>query len=697
MNEELKVIISAEISKLKSGINEAKGAVNGFKSEVSKGKEAIGKAWTTIGEGATKASKVMVTGVAAIGTALVGTSALTAEYRENMAKLTAAFETSGASAEVAKGTYNDLYRVLGDSDVAVEAANHLAKMTTNEKELAEWTNICQGVYATFGDSLPIEGLTEAANETAKVGVVTGTLADALNWAGISEDAFNEKLAKCNSEAEREKLIRETLNGVYDEAAQKYEKNAADLIAQREAQAKLQESLAQLGAAVQPVITMFVNLATQALAVVVPYIQDLAQKYAPMLQSVLQGIGNFLAPIGTFIMNHLPLIATIGGIIMGIAAAYQVASGALAIYTTIKELHTAATTIATVAQTAFAGATWAAIAPILAVVAAIAAIIAIIVLCVKHWDEIKAKVKEVWDAIVGWITNAVAKIKEIFGNMKQAISEKVDEIKSGVSEKFESMKENMGNIMQAAKDTVSEKLNNMKQAYNEHGGGIKGIASAAMEGVKGYYTAGYTFINNLTGGKLGEVASKMKEKMNTAKQNVASALDGIKSGFSEKLQSAVSTVSTKLGSIKDKFSSIMENAKTIVKNAIDKIKGFFNFKWSLPKLKLPHFSISGKFSLNPPSTPRFSVSWYQFGGVFDNPTLFPWAGGIGGLGENGAEAIVPLEKNTKWLDRMATMLNEKQGGSRPIILQVDGKTFAEIAVDSINNLTELRGAIPLKIW
>ncbi len=88
--------------------------------------------------------------------------------------------------------------------------------------MSEWTTICEGVYATFGASLPIEGLTEAANETAKVGTVTGTLADALNWAGISEDAFNEKLAACNTEAEREALIRQTLNGAYAEAAAGYE-------------------------------------------------------------------------------------------------------------------------------------------------------------------------------------------------------------------------------------------------------------------------------------------------------------------------------------------------------------------------------------------------------------------------------------------------------------------------------------------
>lgn len=135
------------------------------------------------------------------------------------------------------------------------------------------------------------------------------------------------------------------------------------------------------------------------------------------------------------------------------------------------------------------------------------------------------------------------------------------------------------------------------------------------------------------------------------------------------------------------------------NAVEKCKSLMNFSWSLPKLKLPHISISGSFSLNPPSVPKFSISWYKMGGVFDSPTLFGYGNGmLGGLGENGAEAVVPLEKNTMWLDRIATMLNEKQGnsGNRPIYLMVDGRVFGEIAVDSINELTRLRGNLPLKL-
>jgi hypothetical protein len=114
---------------------------------------------------------------------------------------------------------------------------------------------------------------------------------------------------------------------------------------------------------------------------------------------------------------------------------------------------------------------------------------------------------------------------------------------------------------------------------------------------------------------------------------------------------------------------------------------------LPKFKLPRISITGDWGVDPPRVPSFSVTWNKLGGVFDKPTLFSYGNSLQGLGENGAEAVVPLEKNTQWLDRLATMLNEKQG-NRPIIFKVGKKVFGEIAVESINDITMQTGNIPL---
>lgn len=649
MNEQLKIIISAEVDKLKSGVQDAKKEVGNFKQQVQEASKNIDVNFKKVGEGIKNAAKKIAVGVAGAGTALLALGASTKDYRAEQAKLNSAFETAGASANTAKQVYNDLYRVLGESDTSVEAANHLAQLTTSQKDLSEWTTICQGIYATFGDSLPIEGLTEAANETAKTASVTGSLADALNWAGISEDEFNAQLAACNSEAEREQLIRETLIGTYNEAAAAYEKNAAEVLKQNEAQAKLQDSLAKLGAVVAPIVTIFTQFATEALAVVVPYIQQLAEQYGPQLKEVLQGIGEFIKPIGEFLMAHLPAIATIAGIIMGIAAAYQVVSAALTVYNTIKAAYTAVTTIATAAQTAFAAANIAALAPILAVVAAIAAVVAIIVLCIKHWDKIKEAVSKAWDFIKEKTKAAVDAVVNFFTKMKDSISNKVEEIKTAVAEKFEAIKNAISEKVQSAKESVVNKFNEIKTGISQK---IQSAKTAAVEG-----------------------------------------FSNMKSGVIEKVTGIVSGVKTKFGEIKSGITEKIEGARDAVKNAIEKIKGFFDFKWELPKIKLPHFSISGKFSLNPPQIPKFSVSWYKLGGVFDKATLFPYGGSIGGLGEDGAEAVVPLEKNTQWLDRIAEKLASKQG-SIPIILQVDGKTFAKTSIDSINQLTKQTGTLGL---
>lgn len=207
----------ADMVKIQKEIDDTSKKLKSSKVDWESVGETVGKAGKAIGA----ACAAMGAAIAAAGAAFFGLAEETREARENMGKLETSFTTAGHSAEDAKNTYTELYGVLGDDGQATEAAAHLAKLTTNEKELSDWTNICTGVYATFGDSLPIEGLTEAANETAKTGSITGNLADALNWAGVSEDDFQASLDACTSEQERQALITSTLNGLYSEAADKY--------------------------------------------------------------------------------------------------------------------------------------------------------------------------------------------------------------------------------------------------------------------------------------------------------------------------------------------------------------------------------------------------------------------------------------------------------------------------------------------
>jgi len=180
------------------------------------------------------------------------------EYRTAMGKIATAFTDVGMSADMGKQLYMDFYAVLGDQDKALEAISNLAMLTQDQQALAEWTTIATGVYAKFGDALPIESLTEAANETAKTGTLTGALADALNWAGVSEEEFQARLDACNTVAEREALIRETLNGLYADAGNQYREVNGDIIAANEAQARMTDAMAQLGAKAEPIMTAITN-------------------------------------------------------------------------------------------------------------------------------------------------------------------------------------------------------------------------------------------------------------------------------------------------------------------------------------------------------------------------------------------------------------------------------------------------------
>ena len=268
--------------KMQTALNNTKADMVKIQKEIDDTSEKLKKSkidWESVGETVGKVGKAIGAGVAEMGAAIgaaagafLGLAESTREARENMGKLETGFTTAGHSAEDAKNTYTELYGILGDDGQATEAAAHLAKLTNNEKELATWTDIATGVYATFGDSLPIENLTEAANETAKTGAITGGLADALNWAGVSEDEFQASLDKCSTEQERQALITETLNGLYSDAAKKYREVNGDIIDAQKATASLNSAMAELGAIAEPIVTKLKQLAADLLQQITPFVE-----------------------------------------------------------------------------------------------------------------------------------------------------------------------------------------------------------------------------------------------------------------------------------------------------------------------------------------------------------------------------------------------------------------------------------------
>lgn len=276
------------------GVDKITKSLNDVKKASNQAKQGVEKAMGGI-------KKSVLSAVKAVATLALATASLSEgmEFGKLQGKLNAAFQSAGSSAAQATKTFKELYRFLGDSDRAVETAQNLARVTTSEKELAEWTKILQGVYATMGDAIPVETLAESVNETAQVAKVTGTLADALNWMGVSEDAVNSQLATMNTAHEREAYLRSLLNGLYSNAAIIYEHNSKAMLDYNQAQANLKIQLADVATKIMPLITAFSNMAAVVLGVLKPAIEVIVQVIATLCQWIITAINWLGAFFGIF--------------------------------------------------------------------------------------------------------------------------------------------------------------------------------------------------------------------------------------------------------------------------------------------------------------------------------------------------------------------------------------------------------------
>lgn len=285
-------------------------------------------------------------GLAGIATACVGVVKglasiveETKELRTQMGMMETAFSEAGLSADSAEKTFDDLFGVLGDSGKATEASLQLGQLAKNEEELLDYTNILTGVYATFGDSLPVEGLAEAMNHTANLGSVQGVLADALEWSGVNVDTFNEQLAGLNTEEERAKLINDTLNGIYGETATKYKEVNKEVIEANKAQNAYNQAMADIGEKAQPIITTFKTA-------MVGVLQAVLEKFNEVdIEGIVSGISTVITESVTWILDNGD---TVKALIIGIGTAFltwKVATMIQGVVGAIKAL-----TIATEGQT-----------------------------------------------------------------------------------------------------------------------------------------------------------------------------------------------------------------------------------------------------------------------------------------------------------------------------------------------------------
>lgn len=450
----------------------------------------VGTATTKgVAKGIGVAAGAAVGAATAAGGALVGLAKGTEEMRVNMAKYTTAFETAGFSAKTAEKTWTDFYGILGDSDQSTEAVGNLAKLCNSEKGLATWTKIATGVYATFGDGLPIEGLTEAANETAKVGQVTGPLADALNWAGVSEDEFNKKLEACGSEQERTQLITKTLNGLYSDAAEKYGELNGDTVEARKNQAELNKTLAEAGAAVQPLLNQIMRALLPIIKDLSSYLQNGMKELSkhgdeiqsiitnawavisPVLQRIPEVIGGIIEKFSNLSPTVQKTIITIAGIALAIGPVLTVLGGLTSGIGTILTFAPKLAGVINIVRTAFTALKVVMAAnPIGLIVVAIGLLVVAFMHLWNTSEEFRNFWINLWDGIKSAVSGAVKNVVKWVTNMGTSVKNKVTgvytAVKNGISKAVDYIKELPSKALQWGKDFI--------------GGFIDGIANKASE-------------------------------------------------------------------------------------------------------------------------------------------------------------------------------------------------------------------------
>lgn len=252
-----------------------------------------------------------------------------------------------------------------------------------------------------------------------------------------------------------------------------------------------------------------------------------------------------------------------------------------------------------------------------------------------WNAISSTASSLWEGIKGTIGSKIDAAKEKVSTATSAIT-------SVASSAWSSVSSTASSLWNTISSTVSSKISAASSAVSSATSTITSVASSA-----------WSSVSSTASSQWESIRSTISSKLNSAKSTVSSLMSGITSTMSSGLSSALSTVSDKFSSIYSTISSKMSAARDAVGNAISALKSKFNFSWSLPHLKLPHVSISGSFSINPPSVPHFGISWYKDGGILTRPTIFGAAGNnlLAG-GEAGAEAVVPLA--TLW-DKLETMI------------------------------------------
>lgn len=619
------------------------------------------------GKGLETAGKTITGAVGGAATALVGLASSQEENIEQTHQLDAAWKDAGGTSEQARNSYTLFYKLLGEEDTATEAAQNLSRLTTNQQELDQWTNIAAGSFSKFGDALPLENLVEASQETAHTGTVTGGLADALNWATASneqwsaalsgnqaaqqafndqidqgatkEDAFNAALAACGSEQERSTLITQTLDGLYGDIGQTYQETNKTMLDTREQQAQLNQKMAEAGEAAMPLKEKVLELGTTLLEKVTPALEGVSnwyQQLSPEQQDLVTNIGLGTLAFGGLATGAGKVLQTgteIGGAIKGVSETFGGLKGAIGAVGG--------------GWTSFTGLI--AANPILLGVAAVAAAVAGLT-----WFFTQTETgKQLWSDFTGWISEKWQGVQNFFAGVPafwqgiwDGITGKCEEVKNSLADKFNGIQQSASNAWEGLKSTASDTWSNLQTAAVEKFGAIRDSIQNDMQTAQ--------IVGSSAAGAL---QSALNGDWEQARNQASNAFDAIRDNISTKLQNAQTNainagnaIGEKLGfpglgsTVANKFNEIKNNITSPINDAWNAISGipgrissaFGGIRISLPHINLPHFNVSWRDVGGVVKLPSVSVDWYAKGGYFDRPSII-------GVGEAGGEHVTPDKK------------------------------------------------------
>nr|DAU75585.1 MAG TPA: minor tail protein [Caudoviricetes sp.] len=613
-------------------------------------------------------------------------------------------QTAGAIANVIMGIAVFLAESLNKSlnDTKWDIKSWLIRMfDINGDTIASIGNIAQSIGQIFYDTITSEPATNigagliSAFTYAFMGVnelVSKFTRDIVkqiekvitgNQGNITE-MFTDLLKAAEPVAE---ALARTIKSVYEKANRVYDEHIKPLIDKAGDSVssivktfttvwdeKIQPILEEIGAGFADTIENHIGPAVEKFLELLGSIADLIgvvyDKLEPLITFIIEKIINELAPSIQRVGNELKtFFDTLSDIVSGVI---DIIKGIIDVITGI--INGDMSKITEGFSSIFNG--------VLEIVVAIfkSLLNLIINILTNIWNTIISTFQSAWDGITNilggagdWFSNtfqgAWDAIANIFGDLGSWFGDRWSDVTNALSD----VNTWLGDKFQQGWDTISNAFGKLGSWFGDRWNESKDALS--------------------------EANTWLGEKFQSGRDNVNSTFENVGSWFSDRWNDIQSALREIPNWFRNLFNDAMENAKSIVKNGIDRLKSFFNFDWSLPRIKLPHFNISGSFSLMPPRIPSFSVDWYARGGVFNSPSII-------GVGEAGQEAVMPLERNTGWISILAQKLAERMPvnnaptsyplPSGDIVIQIGGHEFGRVAIQEINREQERAGQVLLNI-